>query len=241
MTWSEVERAVAGGMTTCILPAASIEQHGPHLPLITDTALGGELAVRLARKLGDALVAPVIRPGMSDHHMDFAGSLTLPEEVFVAVLEACCRGLAHHGFTTLILFSSHGGNFYTLNQQAPRLQELLGGGVRVIAVADLNGFIEAQNRPLAARDIAPGHAGSHAGLAETSEMMVIRPDLVHESEFVAGYTGTVGDELFERGLRAYTANGILGDARGSRAEYGEAVLESLAEYLAEQVRQARGQ
>ena len=240
LTWPEVAEAVAAGYDTCIIVAGSIEQHGPHLPLLTDAALGEELALRTARRLGNALVAPVIRPGCSDHHMTFPGSLTISEDLLIALIEAYCQSLARHGFRTLVLLSSHGGNFAPIHRAAPAIQQRLGDTARVVPVVDLWSFIAAQNAAVAPFGIAPDHAGSHAGLAETSSMLVVRPDLVRQDRYEEGYRGEIDDELFTRGLRYYTQNGILGDARGSRAEYGEAILDGLADYLAAEVRRALG-
>lgn len=69
-TWPEVEQAIKNGIRTVLIGVGSVEQHGPHLPLIMDTLAGDELSPRVAERLGDALAAPMIRPGYSDHHMD---------------------------------------------------------------------------------------------------------------------------------------------------------------------------
>jgi creatinine amidohydrolase len=73
ITWPEVETALDEGRRTAVVTVGSIEQHGPHLPLSTDTLYGDELAARIATRLGDALAAPAIRPGCSGHHMAFPG------------------------------------------------------------------------------------------------------------------------------------------------------------------------
>src|SRR5918912_314656 len=93
MTWPEIEDAIKRGKRTAIVVAASSEQHGPHLPEATDALLGEELGARLAHRLGDALVAPVIRPGCSEHHMAFAGSLTISAELLAAILDAYVKSL----------------------------------------------------------------------------------------------------------------------------------------------------
>jgi creatinine amidohydrolase len=93
--------------------------------------------------------------------------------------------------------------------------------------------------PLTPLAIEPGAAGSHAGLSETSQVLAVRPELVRADRLAAGYTGEVGLDLIPRGLKAYTQNGVLGDARGARAEYGEALLEAWADWLHEEVWAAR--
>jgi len=111
MTWPEIRTALQNGMRTVVVCAASIEQHGPHLAERTDTTLGYAEAEALARRLGNALVAPVIRPGLSAHHMVLPGTVTLRPEVFRGVVEDYISSYVRHGFTTIVLISSHGGNF----------------------------------------------------------------------------------------------------------------------------------
>ncbi len=239
MTWSEIQAALKRGYDRAVLVAGSVEQHGPHLPLITDTAIGYALAERVARKLGRALVAPVIRPGCSDHHMAFAGSFTIPEPLLKALIEAHVASLAHHGFRTLILLASHGGNFAAVARLESELNARFAPqGVKCLSVADLDGFIQAQNRPLLARGVSEAAAGSHAGLAETSEMLAIQPDLVRRDRFEPGFTGEVRpEEVIGKGLRAFTPNGILGDPTpGSDATLGVLVLEAIADHIVNEVR-----
>src|SRR5262245_43662201 len=118
MSWTDVEARVAAGTRTMLVMTASMEQHGPHLPTMTDTAIGYAVGSRIAEKLGDALLAPVIRPGCSDHHLAFPGSVSVPESVFIETVKAYVNSLAPHGFSTFALLSSHGGNFDPLAKAA---------------------------------------------------------------------------------------------------------------------------
>lgn len=77
-TWPEVEAALEAGTQTAVVAVGSIEQHGPHLPLVMDALAGDELSRRIAERLGDAIAAPTIRPGCSGHHMAFPGTITIP-------------------------------------------------------------------------------------------------------------------------------------------------------------------
>src|SRR5436190_24138119 len=77
MTWPEVRQALETGKTTAVLACGAVEQHGPHLPTGTDDYLGTAIAERAARIAGNALVAPTLRPGLSEHHMHFPGAFTL--------------------------------------------------------------------------------------------------------------------------------------------------------------------
>ncbi|MDR7549530.1 MAG: creatininase family protein, partial [Armatimonadota bacterium] len=97
LSWPEVEQALGAGVRTVVIVTASVEQHGPHLPMVTDAAIGHAVGERVARRLGRALLAPVIRPGCSDHHLAFPGSLSVPQEVFIQTVMAYVRSLVPHG------------------------------------------------------------------------------------------------------------------------------------------------
>ena len=94
LTWPQVARALAEGATTVILPLGATEQHGPHLPLGTDTLRAEALAARLAERL-PALVAPVLPVGCSDEHGGFAGLLSLEAETLAAVIVDCARRMVN--------------------------------------------------------------------------------------------------------------------------------------------------
>jgi len=241
LSWPEVQRALDAGVRTIVIVAASVEQHGPHLPTMTDAAIGLAVGERVARKLGRALLAPVIRPGCSDHHLAFPGSLSLPRETFIQTVIAYVRSLAPHGFRTFVLLSSHGGNFDALEEAARRLrEELARQDVRIVAYAGRSALAEMM-RVMVAAAASLGAAQDvdaiHAEATETSIMMVRHPDLVAADRLERGLTGRIDtNELFRRGLRAMTPNGILGDATLATPEIGAAVLERLADHLAAFVR-----
>lgn len=244
MTWPEVEAALARGVRTVVVMTASTEQHGPHLPLCTDALIGQAVGERVARRLG-ALLAPVVRPGCSDHHLAFPGSLSLPEPLFVDLVVAHGRCLAAHGFDTLVLLSSHGGNFRPLGEAARRLAEELGPrGVRVVALAGDAALTEMMRVMVdtAAEGGLPQDVDAiHADACETSIVMHLAPHLVRADRVERGFTGRLDlDTLFRRGLRSLTANGVLGDPRGSRGEVGAAVLDRLVDHLVERVRASLG-
>lgn len=230
MTWPEIGAAIASGKRTAIIVAGSTEQHGPHLGEATDAILGEEAARRLALRLGDALVAPVIRPGCSDHHLEFPGTISISAELLMDLLDAYVQSLTRHGFTRFVVLSSHGGNFGVLARWA---EERPHPGVRVLA--DLEGFVGAMLAPLS-RFGRHDNTISHADVCETSELLSIRPDLVRMDRVETGYVGPVDvPRLLREGLKSITPNGILGDPVGSRPEIGEAVFESLVDHLQAEV------
>lgn len=230
MTWPEVRAALDAGCTTVVFACGAVEQHGPHLPLFTDAEIGSELSRRVATALGDALVAPTVRVGCSEHHMAFPGTISLEESTFAAVLRDYVRSLARHGFQHICVIPSHGGNFAPLTHALPMLREAAGKRAHVAAFTDLQAVISTWARLAGALGFAERVAG-HADIAESSVMLALHPDLVRIEAVEAGHPGPLTPELIERlftqGMRAIAPNGILGDARGLSAELGERCIEEL--------------
>ena len=121
LTSAEIVEAIAGGARTAILPLGAIEQHGPHLPLSVDSDHADALALRIANKLGTALVLPTVRVGYSPHHLGFAGTLSVRPSTLEAICMDYCSSLAAHGFTRVVLFSGHIGNYPIMRDFEPRL------------------------------------------------------------------------------------------------------------------------
>ena len=142
MTWHDVRDAMAAGKRTVIIPIAAMEQHGPHMAIGTDTFLGYETSVRLARALGDALVAPAISIGYSVGHLPMPGTVTISEETLIIVIREVVESLVHHGFTDVVMVVSHGGNFAALRAVVPRTAQ----GSPGCAVPRANGFRKPHGR-----------------------------------------------------------------------------------------------
>ncbi len=234
MTWPEVERALADGRTTVVIAVAAIEQHGPHLPLLVDAARGDRLAREVAERLGPkALVGPTIRVGCSEHHMSFPGTISLRRATLEAVCTDYCVSLARHGFRRLCLVPSHGGNFLPLRDMLADLRAAVGPDCRVDTYTDLAGFLDVWRQAIRELSGPVERVGGHADIAETAEMMAIRPDLVRADRAEPGYTGEVDgallDRMFADGMRSVTRNGILGDARGATPEMGNRCIQRAAE------------
>lgn len=231
LTWTDIEARLDAGHRRVIIVAASSEQHGPHLPESTDYLLGKATAVRLAQKLGDALVAPVIRPGCSEHHMAFPGSLTISPGQLMDLLDSYVDGLRRHGFESFAVISSHGGNFPVLAEWARTRPK---PGVEVMS--DLDAFmaalVEVERR--FGRDDGPV---LHADVCETAMMLHLHPELVHMDRAEPGYLGELEPErLFREGMRGISPNGILGNPVGATEAMGAAMLDGLTDWLAHQLR-----
>jgi len=241
MNWPQVEEALRQGVDTVVVTFGSTEQHGLHLPLATDFLWGEELGERVARRLGNALVAPGLRIGCSEHHMTFPGSVTLRKETFIEVVIDYCRSLAHHGFRNIVLIPSHGGNFAPLAEAVQRIAGHL-PDANIIDYTDLMDLMGATVPTSTEHGVTAEEAGGHAGEFETSLMLALRPELVAMDRAQAGYVGDMGyaaSIVFEQGFRALTENGVLGDPEKASAATGEAYLDVLTDLLVDYVQTRR--
>jgi creatinine amidohydrolase len=242
LSWPEVRVAIAGGWDTAVFACGAVEQHGPHLPTGTDTYLGTAIAERAARKAGNSLVAPTLRPGLSRHHMHFPGSFTLSTPTFVALLGEYCTSLAAHGFRRIVVFPSHGGNSDMMKAHVPDIARLVEGRAEVVFHLDILVTFQKLAEAVAEEGVTLGAAGAHAGYVETSMMLAVVPHLV---DMDAAEPGRADDdfyrpenvrrsqmESFLKGVQTQSPNGILGDPTGATAEVGERLLDIAAAGLA---------
>ncbi len=237
--WSRLKahelRALADDNPVVIIPIASIEQHGPHLPVMTDTRIGHEVAVRAARKAyadRPTLVTPVVWHGLSEHHMPFGGTLILSHETFRMVLRDLVTSLMRHGFRDILLSNSHGGNIMAMQQicdeLAPELPVTLAATTYAYeAAAEIATHLEDQETL------------QHACEGETSVMMHLEPDLVDTSDLAnigagreMGFLSAGKASYRWRPFVHQTGTGVSGTPTRATAEKGEAILQASADAIA---------
>lgn len=203
-----LERAVSPDVESgalVLVPVGSIEQHGPHLPLDTDTAIAVAVASGAARALG-AWAAPPLSYGSSGEHQAFAGTASIGTDVLrrqVVELVRSLRTWAEH----VLLVNAHGGNLAALHAAVDQLTT--------------------EGHPVAWVACATESVDLHAGRTETSLMLHLRPDDVRLERAVAGNTQPLQEILpamIAGGVAAVSANGVLGDPAGASAEEGARVL-----------------
>lgn len=242
MTSDEVGGAIERGARTAVFACGAVEQHGPHLPMFTDAEIGTRLADEVAQRLGNALVAPTVRIGCSEHHMAFAGSLTVRASTLEALVHDYCTSLARHGIRTICIIPSHGGNFGPIRGMVSRLNDAVAPQCRVVAYTDLIAFVRVWRDLVQARTGLGERVGGHADIAESSVMLALHPALIQRERAAAGYPAELTEETARRviseGLKTVTPNGILGDARGMDADLGEACIAASADLLADFFRNA---
>jgi creatinine amidohydrolase len=175
MTWHDVRDALDHGRDRVVVPFGAVEQHGAHLPLETDALLGDCLGPLLADRL-DALCAPTVRIGCSEHHMGRAGTLSLRPTTLKLIVDDLVESLARHGFRTIVLLPTHAGNAAPLAHAARILEPP--SGVRIVAVADMRALARALQAASTSCGSAVAAAVTHAGEIETSLMLAIAPAAV---------------------------------------------------------------
>lgn len=231
LTWTELRDRVAAGATTAIVPIGGVEQSGPHMVLGKHNVRARVLAGRIARELGDALVAPVVAyvpEGKVDPptgHMRFAGTITVPAEVFEKTLESIARSLRRAGFRDIVLIGDHGGYQASMQAVAKRLgREWASTPVRVHALVEYYRAADAAFRQaLAAQGHPEAEIGTHAGLADTSLSLAVDPSLVRPDEQKAPPSA---------------AEGTYGDPRAATAALGEPAVNAIVAASVEAIRKA---
>ena len=234
-TWPEV-RDLLGANQVVLVPVGAHEQHGHGIAIATDTISAAGLCRRAAALLGDrAAVAPAIPYGVSWHHMNFPGTITLTSDTLATVLTEVITALAHHGFPRVVLVNGHGGNTAALTATVERTAHLR-PATHVLALYGY-GFIAEQARDLLPPE-APGHGGGdEAAVVMAENLSSARPDAFCAPDLVAaqqelgarlrpygGVTGTPYDEI--------TRNGATGDTRPATAAIGDLILDRAAATLA---------
>ena len=236
LTWPEAARRFAE-MDVALLPVGAVEQHGPHLPLDTDAFDARYLAAAVAEACSEPhpLVLPAVSYGVSYHHEDFAGTISVGSETLSRLVYDIGMAAARHGTTKLVIVNGHGGNAPALQLAAQRINE---DGRIFTCVdtgetsdADLDGLCETPN------DV-------HAGEIETSTALAIRPHLVAmelASAFVPSFSSQYLDFTARRRVEWYartrrlSRNGVLGDPTRGSADKGRRMWSIMIRNLVELV------
>lgn len=223
-----------------ILPVASLEQHGPHLPVEVDSMLGETVANRTAAKVvargQPVLVLPVLWTGLSEHHMSFGGTVTLDYGAFAAMVEGVIRSVLRHGFKRIVLLNAHGGNENALRTITDDLTPRLG-----VPIVQFTYWYAAA---VAIAKILETQGGlQHACEAETAMMMAVRPELVATDRIPLAKANTtpdisdvVGGGVYRwRSIGSRSGSGVIGNPDAASAEKGERLFEAIASALAEKL------
>mgnify|MGYP005626791967 FL=1 len=227
-------RTLATEDALVIIPAGSTEQHGPHLPVQVDALLATEVALGCASRFPapeKALVTPTIWCGLAEHHMEMGGTFTLDHQTYHSLLRCICSSVQRHGFRRICVINGHGGNIHALHVIASELKRELEMRILVCTYWTLPEVAEAFAGILEKQQNV-----RHAGEAETSMMLHLKPELVDQDALP---TADGPSELKLMGPGAYrwqsfkelSTNGVIGFPSAATAKKGERLLEAAASGL----------
>jgi mycofactocin system creatininase family protein len=206
LTWVQVERAPR---RVLLVPLGSVEQHGPHLPLDTDTRIAVAVARGASASRDGVAVAPAIAFGSSGEHAGFPGTLSIGTSALREVLIELGRDAARD-WDALVFVNAHGGNASAVSAAVTRLR--------------------AEGRRCAACSVSVTSGDAHAGVTETALLLHLDPSAVRLDRAEAGERRPVGelmDRLRADGVQSVSPNGVLGDPRGATAAEGRRLLDEL--------------
>jgi mycofactocin precursor peptide peptidase len=206
LSWVQVGGAARRAL---LVPLGSVEQHGPHLPLDTDTRIAVAVARGAAASREGVAVAPALAFGSSGEHAGFTGTLSIGTDALGAVLVELGRD-ATRDWDALLFVNGHGGNAEALSAAVSRLV--------------------AEGRCCSAYSVSVPAGDAHAGVTETSLLLHLDPSAVRLDLVEVGETRPLGklmDRLRVDGVRSVSPNGVLGDPRGATAALGRGLLDEL--------------
>jgi creatinine amidohydrolase len=225
MTSPELQARIAAGATTVLVPIGGTEQNGPHMVLGKHNVRAHVLADEIARRLGNAVVAPVIAyvpegaitPPAA--HMRFTGTLSIPPAAFESLLEGTARSLKQHGFRNVFFMGDHGGYQREMQHVADKLDREWKSdpACRVYALLDYYDVTQtAFVKSLRDKGYGTAEIGTHAGLADTALSLAVDKSLVR------------GDVL-AKGAQLDAAHGIHGDPRRATADLGRIGVDQIVD------------
>ena len=247
MYWDQLTSPQIGALDKSIpvvLPISATEQHGNHLPLATDRMIGEHLCQHINAQLNDGiLILPIISVGCSEHHTDFAGSLSIQHTTMLSQMTDMLNCVVSYGFTNVFVLNSHGGN----QGIAQTFVETFGYRNPSVQVAWTSWWRMANEEIRALQDSGPGGVG-HAGEFETSLMLCIAPELVHmdkaeERANIPTYDWAEADlvngskvSLYRR-MNEVASNGVQGEPKLASQEKGELLTARIVEVFVQTLRE----
>ncbi|HUY34929.1 MAG TPA: creatininase family protein [Pirellulales bacterium] len=230
LPWPRV--AALSKETPVVFPVAALEQHGHHMPLFTDSLLLGEVVRRAQERLADRVLwAPLMWLGNSEHHLDFAGTLTASPRTYLNLLGELLENFIHHGFKRLVFVNGHGGNIVPGQQAVFEVRQRHRGRSDLLLLFATYWTLGGKPHEVD-RSIKQQRMG-HACELETSMMLRIAPHLVGD---LTKIEPVEFGAPFEPAYRGWITNdrsqpGHIGDPRGATAEKGETLFRVFSDDL----------
>ncbi len=215
--------------TPIVVPIAAVEQHGPHLPVFTDSMLLGEVARRAAESLGDRVVwTPLMWLGNSDHHIDFAGTLSAAPRTYLDLLGGLIDNLVGYGFRRVVFLNGHGGNIVPSQQAVFEARQRYRQRDNLLLLASTYWLLGSKPNEID-RTLKQDHM-QHACEWETSMILHLAPALVGDLSKLEPIPAGVGFGPAVRGwiTKERSAPGYIGDPRLATAQKGESLFRIFA-------------
>lgn len=243
LTWEEIRDLDKDKVM--MLPVATIEDHGPHLPVNTDGIITKTLCEKVAELMDDTVILPIISYGYSPHHEDFPGSLNISYNTLIEYVIDIGKDLSKHGFKRLLIVNGHGSNNAIVEIAQKRINYETDGKILCVCTFYLNGKKGAKAIKKVRKSKYPGGLG-HACELETSLMLAIRPDLVkmdkakkdmnypHKGELFMDWND--GSLSFMPYWSTISKTGTAGDPTVASKETGEYLLKVAVEELCDKVK-----
>ena len=219
LTWPEVRKKILSGHTTIIVPSGGTEQNGPHMILGKHNYIIKHTSEKIAEKLGNALVAPVItyvpqgNISPPEGHMTFPGTISVSSQTFGQILEDTAYSMKQHGFRNIVLMGDSGGNQEVQAMVAERLsRKWAADGVQVIHLSE---YYRENGQPqyLLSLGVEQDQLYKHAGIEDTSELLAVHPEGIR-NKMRGNYTNV-----------DYRKSGATGDATRATPQLGQQLLE----------------
>lgn len=236
LSWTDIQEMPDKENVVIIQPVGAVEQHGPHLPIIVDSAIAVGVIGKALAKLDSQIPAYALAPlyyGKSNEHWHFPGTITLSAQTLIAVLTEVAESIYRAGFRKLVLMNAHGGQ--------PQVMEIVARDLHV-KYADFMIFpLFTWRVPHIARELlSPKEQeyGIHAGDAETSVLLSLLPNQVKMDRAVAEYPPELPEESllsmegklpFAWVTRDLSKSGVVGDPTTATREKGDRLLESVSD------------
>ena len=252
MSWHEIDAAARAGRLA-LLPVATIEDHGPHLPVDTDVVIATAVCRHTAERIPDDVVLlPTVNIGYSPHHIDFPGTLTIRWNTFVEYLLDILRSLIHHGFSRILMVNGHGSNA-PLAEMATRLAVV----EHPDSICAYVSWWELADVRKAVSEFRESEITSHACELETSLYLAIDPDRVRMDKAEKDMTMPMSTHVYSDlvggrpgpefknpvHLTEYwstvTRNGAKGDPTKATAEKGNIILDAASRELVEVIHELK--
>ena len=233
LTTAEVSATLRAGHTTLIIPVGGTEQNGPHMALGKHNTRVHVLSGRIATALGNAVVAPVLayvpegNISPPTEHMRYAGTLSIPDSAFRAVLTGAAQSFRQHGFTHIVLLGDSGNYQKSLQAVADGLNKSWAGSparahfIGEYYAATQTTYVDA----LKARGLSAAQIGTHAAVADTALLMAVAPQMVKP-------------ELLALAASQGKAGGTGGDPRAATAELGQLGVDAVISQAVAAIRRA---